>query len=101
MMSSIFSIPAPVAEKLDEVNSLIEENPVYIPIPVLAKFLEVGPDGLWASIEHGQCPFGIPWQKSGRGNRAFKVPTVPFYLWYTQGTSFRWQIQKESEARNS
>lgn len=100
-MKDPLTLPAPVAEKLDELNQLVEENPLYIPIPVLSRFLGVGAEGLRASIEHGQCPFGIPWQKSGRGNRAFKVPTVPFYLWYTQGTSFRWQIQKESEARNS
>ena len=97
-MKNPLAIPRPVEEKLDELNRLIEENPIDIPIPELARFLGADAEGLRASIEHGQCSFGIGWQKDPRGYRAFKVPTVPFYLWYTQGGPFRWQAQREASA---
>ena len=52
-----------------------------------------GPDGmhaanaltesLKAAVEQGKCPFAYSWQKDIRGYRAFKIPTVTFYLWYT------------------
>ena len=47
-----------------------------------AAFLGMDADSLRASIEHGGCPFGLGWQKDIRGNRAFKIPTATFYLWY-------------------
>ena len=96
-MLSPLEIPLPVVQKLDELNELIKRHPQYIPVPELSRFLGVNPDGLRASMEHGQCPFGFPWQKSPNGYRSFKVPTVPFYLWYTQGGPFKWQAGKEKE----
>ena len=36
-----------------------------------------------AAVEQGKCPFAYSWQKDIRGYRAFKIPTVTFYLWYT------------------
>lgn len=92
-MLNVLEVPRPVVQKLEELNELIERHPLYIPVPELARFLGANPDGLRASMEHGQCPFGFPWQKDVRGNRAFKIPTVPFYLWYTQGGAFRWQAE--------
>ena len=86
-------IPEPIASKLEELDTIVENHPLYIPIPLLSKFLGVTPDGLRASMEHGQCPFGFAWQQGA--NRGFKVPTTPFYLWFTQGGSFRYQMEKE------
>lgn len=97
-MRNILEIPKPIELKLEELNHLVETHPLYIPVPELAKFLGADPSGLRASMEHGQCPFGFPWQKDQKGYRAFKVPTVPFYLWYTQGGAFRWQADKEGIA---
>jgi len=98
IVHNILEIPNPIIKKVDELNDLIERNPLYIPIPELARFLGANPDSLRASIEHGQCPFGFPWQKDMKGYRSFKVPTVTFYLWYTNGGPFRWQAKKEESA---
>lgn len=94
-MQNILAVPRPVVDKLDELNVLIEKYPAYIPLTSAAAFLGMHSDGLRASIEHGGCPFGIAWQKDIHGNRAFKIPTPTFYLWYTQGGPFRWQAEKE------
>lgn len=74
--------PQPVAEKLQELDRLVEDFPLNIPIATLAKFLGMDANCLKASMEHGNCPFGLAWKANS--NRGFKVPTVPFYLWYTQ-----------------
>ena len=89
-MLNILAIPKPIKNKLEELNQLVEENPISIPLTKTAAFLGMDADSLRASIEHGGCPFGLGWQKDIRGNRAFKLPTATFYLWYTQGGPFRW-----------
>lgn len=76
-------LPVTVAEKLEELLRLCDEHPNYLPLPEVAKLLGVKCDGLRNSIEHGRCPFGISWQLGA--NKAFKVPTATFYLWYTNG----------------
>ena len=88
-MSRPLVIPGPVADKLNELYELIEKYPLYIPLPTVATFLGADADGLRSCIEKGQCPFGIGWQKDIRGYKAFKIPTVTFYLWYTQGVGYR------------
>lgn len=88
-MHNPLSIPRPVEDKLSQLYKLVEEYPVSIPIPKLAEFLGADDEGIRNSIDKGQCPFALGWQKSLKGNRAYKVPTVPFYLWYTQGVGFK------------
>lgn len=88
-MRNPLAIPRPVEEKLEQLYQLVEEYPVSIPIPRLAAFLGADDEGLRESISQGRCPFAIGWQKSLKGNRAYKVPTVPFFLWFTQGVGFR------------
>lgn len=88
-MPNPLTIPCPIEAKLEELYELVDKYPLYIPIAKLAHFLEMDGDGLRSSIDKGQCPFGLGWQKNPRGNRAYKIPTVPFYLWYTQGVGFR------------
>lgn len=78
-----YEIPKPVSDKLQELNQLVEENPQYISVPVIARFLGMNAEGLRASIEHGQCPFGLAWQKTAAASKAYKIPTVTFYMWYT------------------
>lgn len=82
-------VPKPVVDKLNELYALVEKYPLYIPLPTVATFLGADADGLRSCIEKGQCPFGIGWQKDIRGYKAFKIPTVTFYLWYTQGVGYR------------
>lgn len=81
-MESIFKIPLPVKEKIDQLNLIVEKHPEYIPLPEVAAFLGTKPDGLRASMDQGRCPFGFGWKINVNGNRAYKIPTVKFYLWY-------------------
>ncbi|PKM62324.1 MAG: hypothetical protein CVU97_05880 [Firmicutes bacterium HGW-Firmicutes-21] len=81
--------PQIIKDRLTEINQIIDEHPQYIPLPVIAKLLGANAEGLRRSIENGQCPFGIAWQKTIHGNRAFKIPTLTFYLWYTKGAAFQ------------
>ena len=83
------AMPGPVADKLAALNELIEKNPVSIPLPEAAAFLEMDGANLRSSIEKGNCPFGLSWQKQAMEYRGFKIPTVPFYLWYTQGVGWK------------
>lgn len=90
------TLPVPAEKKLAALNLLVEQNPEYIPLTKVAAFLGADAEGLRCCIERGQCPFGIGWQKDiqhGKsllpGNRAFKIPSVTFYLWYTQGVGYK------------
>lgn len=82
-------IPQCVADKLDELTALCEENPMNLTVRQVAKFLGVDANSLRAAIECGNCPFGLGWQKEIHGNRGFHIPTATFYLWYTQGVGYR------------
>jgi len=79
------TIPKPIVDKLNELDKLVTRNPQFIPLIECASFLGAKSDGLRASIENNQCTFGISWKCMGAANRAFKIPTVTFYMWYTQG----------------
>ena len=89
-MNRLAKLPTSIVAQIDALNTLVEAHPQYIPVPVVAKFLGMNPDGLRHCIEAGQCPFGIAWQKTIRGNKAFKIPTLTFYLWVTQCCAFRY-----------
>ena len=85
----VITIPPCVAENLDALSALCDQYPLKIPLTAAAEFLHVHPDGLRSAAEKGQLPFGFGWQKDLLGNRAFCIPTVRFYLWYTQSAGFR------------
>lgn len=78
-------IPKPIQEKLDELNKIVEKNPISLPLPEVAAFLGMDAESLRCSIEQNRCPFGLGWQRTVNGYRAFKIPTVTFFMWYTQG----------------
>lgn len=84
-MNNIKQIPKPILNKMEALNQLIEAYPDYIPLPKCASFLGVDDDGLRRAIETNQCPFGLAWKRPGAANRAFKIPTVTFVAWYTNG----------------
>jgi hypothetical protein len=77
------AVPKPVEDKLEALCALVEKHPDYLPLPEVAAFLGANAEGLRASIEQGRAPFGISWQKTARGNKAFKIPSTRFFLWYT------------------
>lgn len=83
------TMPPETENKFAELYKLCEQHPNYLPLPAVASFLGANAEGLRCSIEQGRCPFGIGWQKDIRGNKAFKIPTGTFWLWYTQGAGYR------------
>ena len=89
MSMNSLAIPQAVTDKLGELQTLVSAHPLYIPVPEAAAFLGMDPASLRASIDSGNCPFALGWQKDIKGYRAYKIPTVPFYLWITQGVGFR------------
>ena len=88
-MQNLITIPLSITQGLDKLNDLVVKHPQYIPLPEVASFLGADKDGLRAMIERGLCPFGIGWQKVGATRLAVKIPTVTFYLWYTQSACFK------------
>ena len=78
----MFTIPTPIKQKVAELEDLVEKHPCYLPLTEVAAFLGANAEGLRSCIESGKCPFGIAWQKTIRGNKAFKIPTATFYFWY-------------------
>lgn len=83
------TMPKAVAEKLEELDALVTDHPLEIPVKECAKFLGMSQDSLRRAIEVGNCPFALGWQQAGKANRGFQIPTAPFYLWYTQCAAFR------------
>ena len=63
----------------EEIGTLIEEFPLYIPVTKAAELLPMKPEALRASIEQKRCPFGFCWQLGDRV--AYKIPTLTFYQW--------------------
>ena len=66
-----------------DLKKMVEENPIYIPISIVASFLHVSPAALRASIDQGRCPFGFSWTLGERSG--YKVPTITFVAWLTKG----------------
>jgi len=77
--------PNIIVNKINELNNLITEYPISIPLEKAAAFLNTDGESLKAAIQQGKCSFAYCWQKTIKGYRAFKIPTVTFYLWYTNG----------------
>jgi hypothetical protein len=84
-----FNIPSSIKERINELDELVANNPVSISVPDAAAFLGMKPEGLRSSIDKGSCPFGISWQISPTAMHSYKIPTVTFYLWYTQGVGYK------------
>lgn len=71
--------------RLSELEQLVEQYPLYIPVLAAAELLHIKPEALRASIEQGRCPFGFCWQLGDR--MAYKLPTLAFVAWLTHGTA--------------
>ena len=90
-------IPIAVQERLCALEELIEKYPSKIPLTAAAEFLEMNTDGLMSALIRGNTPFGFAYQKQDGGNRVAVIPTVTFYLWFTNvnGTCVRTHEMKK------
>lgn len=93
------TIPKPIVEDFKKLNALIEEYPIYIPIAKAADYLGMNPESLRCAIDQGRASFGFSWKSGMQGNRAFKVPTIAFYNWVTQGHAMQF-VHEYTEGRN-
>jgi hypothetical protein len=72
-----------ILNKLKELDELVKKHPQKIPLSDAAKFLDMNEEGLKAALMRGNAPFGFAYQKTDGGYRVVIIPTVTFYLWYT------------------
>ena len=72
-----------IIEKLKELDALVEKHPQKIPLSEAANFLDMNEEGLKAALMRGNAPFGFAYQKNDGAYRVMVIPTVTFYLWYT------------------
>ena len=76
-----------ILNKLRELDELVERNPQKIPLSDAAKFLDMNEEGLKAALMRGNAPFGFAYQKNDGAYRVMVIPTVTFYLWYTNSNA--------------
>lgn len=72
-----------IVEKLKQLEALVEKHPQKIPLSEAANFLDMNEEGLKAALMRGNAPFGFAYQKNDGAYRVMVIPTVTFYLWYT------------------
>ena len=72
-----------ILKKLKELDELVNKHPQKIPLSDAAKFLDMNEEGLKAALMRGNAPFGFAYQKTDGAYRVAIIPTVTFYLWYT------------------
>ena len=69
--------------QLGKLENIVKEHPIKLPLRVVADFLGMNEEGLKAALMRGNTPFGFAYQKSDGAYRVMVIPTVTFYLWYT------------------
>ncbi len=72
-----------IKKKIEELEALVERHPTKLPLAEVAVFLGMNDEGLKAALMRGNAPFGFAYQKEDGGYRVMVIPTVTFYLWYT------------------
>lgn len=77
-------IPQSILNRHQDLNALVEENPIRIPVKKAAQFIGIHEDTLREMIDEGRCPFALGMQKSKYRNRYTVIPTYNFYMWQTQ-----------------
>ncbi len=76
-------MPEAIRNQLVELEKIVEMHPQKMPLRVVANFLDMNEEGLKAALMRGNAPFGFAYQKEDGGNRVIIIPTVKFYLWFT------------------
>ena len=92
-------IPKPILQSFEKLSNLIDKYPIDIPITVAADFLGMDAECLRCSIEQGRATFGVSWKREIRGKRGFKIPTIAFFNWITQGHTALF-IHEYTEGKN-
>lgn len=72
-----------ILKKLAELEALVTKHPTKIPLQEAAAFLGMNEEGLKAALMRHNTPFGFAYQKTDGAYRVVVIPTVTFYLWYT------------------
>ena len=85
-----------IQKKLADLEDLVARYPVKLPLREVAEFLGMNEEGLKAALMRGNAPFGFAYQKKDGGYRVIVIPTVKFYLWYTN-TSGQMVMHVEKE----
>ena len=75
-----------IRERLAELERIVRENPLKIPLEVVADFLGINREGLMTALMRGNVPFGFAYQKKDGGYRVPVIPSASFYLWYCNTT---------------
>lgn len=75
-----------IKKQLEELEKIVQEHPLKIPLRVAAEFLGMNEEGLKMALMRGNAPFGFAYQKSDGGYRVPVIPTTTFYLWYSNTT---------------
>lgn len=76
-------LPNAIRDRIEAVNALVEKHPQKLPLAAVAEILQMNPEGLRAALTRGNVPFGFAYQKDDGGYRVMVIPTLTFYLWYT------------------
>ncbi len=72
-----------IKEQLKKLDELVSKYPIKLPLKEAAEFLGMNEEGLKAALMRGNTPFGFAYQKTDGAYRVMIIPTVTFYLWYT------------------
>ena len=72
-----------IKKRIAELEKLCDEHPMIIPLRAAASFLGMNEEGLKAALMRGNAPFGFAYQKGDGAYRVSVIPTVTFYLWFT------------------
>ena len=75
-----------IKERLGALEQIVKSHPTQIPLRVAADFLNMNEEGLKVALMRGNAPFGFAYQKKDGGYRVPVIPTVTFYLWFTNTT---------------
>ena len=76
-------LPEPIKNKLTELNQLVEQYPLKIPVNAAAKFLDMDAQCLRRAIDQCKVPFALGCNNGKYGNRSAHIPTAAFFFWYT------------------
>ena len=86
-----------IKKKLEALEALVARYPTKLPLKPVADFLDMNEEGLKAALMRGNAPFGFAYQKEDGGYRVIVIPTVKFYLWYTNTSA---QMVMAADAKN-